>query len=647
MRSRSKQLLLFLWLLLIFVSSAKWKFKSSNHTKYFVESEFCKMPYVDPFSQEVMSSFRTRKLKVCHHDRDLITPEFDSKTKLYRLHIHKELVKGLKANITLRCFYQKITRNDKNLWPDDSYSLSDHRSLTHHLVLPKDVQFLTTSCSIVNKTEESKAIQRDGFAFVQDLFTPKQLEENFKIMNRTDEPKPSVIIMGLDSTSRMNFRRSMPKVSKYVDQEGWFEMQGYNKVGDNTLPNLLAVLAGTSTDRAQKHCNLRNRGCMDKINFIWKRFKKEGYTTAFAEDCENISTFNFNLAGFVYRPVDYYLRPFLYAAEATLKLTSYLTGAYCVGRHLSFKYVWDFGQQFIQRFLNEAPIFGLLWSNSFTHNYMTGATSLDDTFKEYLDNFEKLGLFNRSVVIFMSDHGDRYNSLRSKSSGFLEERLPMIFIYVPPWFRTKYPQYVESLKNNRNRLSSNYDLHMTLQHLLQLNTDSMAGFDPDLQAIKCKTCQSLFFELPVNRTCAEAGVDEKWCTCHPPENINDPKLINEIGEAIVDRLNKHFREKNITDICQTLKLGRIRKAYRKIILATASKPTDPDEHIYTLEFWAIPRGLFEATVRWNKRTKKLTMNVEELSRLNNYENDSRCIKDAKVKKYCICNESVTTSSKSP
>ncbi|EDV38907.2 uncharacterized protein Dana_GF24761 [Drosophila ananassae] len=602
-----------------------------NLPKYFVDSEYCKMPYVDPFSSDIMSSFKKKKFKLCHKDHDLITPEFDEKLKLYRLHIHKHLVKKLlkrnEDSATLECYYHKITRSLKYMWPDDTYG---------------DVNFITTGCSVQNKSKVEREIQTDGLAFIQDRLTDKEVKLNRKNMSPEKEqvPKPSVIIMGLDSTSRMNFQRTMPKVLKYVRQDGWFEMQGYNKVGDNTLPNLLAVLAGTSRERADKSCNLRSRDCLDKVNFIWKRYKKNKYTTAFAEDCEAMSTFNYMLPGFVHQPVDYYLRPFLLAAEEKFHINSYLGRAYCVGRHLSFRYVWDFGQLFIQRFLQKSPIFGMLWSNSFTHDVFTGATALDDLLKQYMDNFQQMGLFNRSVVIFMSDHGYRYNTLRDKKSGFLEERLPMVFIYVPPWFREKYPQFVENLKNNKNRLSSNYDLHMTLHHLLQLNSTSMADFDRKLQPVECHNCQSLFFELPFNRSCREAGISDKWCTCQPSEEIRNPKDVSDICEAIVERLNQHLLEKHLSNMCHEFRLGNIRSAHRRSILSTPESPADKDEHIYTIEFWTLPRGLFEATVRWNRRIKELTMNVEQLSRLNRYDKDAKCMKVAHMKKYCICRDAL-------
>ncbi|KAH8303811.1 hypothetical protein KR018_008186 [Drosophila ironensis] len=612
--------------------------------KYFVESEFCKMPYVNPFSRDVMSSFKRKQLKHCHKEKELITPEFDENLRRYRLHIHKhlvkELLKGKDEDVTLECHYQKIRRSLKYASPDDTYGLSDHRALPNHLVLPKDVNFLTTSCSVQNRTSPPRVLQRDGMALIQDRLSPKELKINLRTMNSESEDlKPSVIIMGLDSTSRMNFRRTMPKVLKHVSQEGWFEMEGYNKVGDNTLPNILAVLAGTSREKADKKCNLKHRGCLDEVDFIWKRYKSHGYTTAYAEDCEFMSTFNYLLPGFHHEPVDYYLRPFLLASEELNKVYSYLRKGYCVGRHLSFRYVWDFGLQFVRRFLQRAPMFGILWTNSFTHDIENGASALDDLIEKYLDTFQQAGLFNSSVVIFMSDHGYRFTPLRMKESGYLEERLPVVYIYVPPWFRQRYPQFVENLKTNRNRLSSNYDLHMTLHHLLQLNAASMSDFDRKHQAVMCKSCQSLFFELPFNRSCEDAGITEKWCTCNPIEKIQNPKNVTDIAQAIVNGLNEYLAEKQLMGRCHQFSLGHIRRAHRKLSVS----PGDKDVRTYSIEFWALPKALYEATVRWNAITKNLTMNVDQLSRLNKYENHAKCVMDASLKKFCICLDSLPTT----
>jgi len=46
-------------------------------------------------------------------------------------------------------------------------------------------------------------------------------------------------MFGIDSLSRINLRRTMPKVYRFLTKAGWFELQGYNKVGKEIIRNSL------------------------------------------------------------------------------------------------------------------------------------------------------------------------------------------------------------------------------------------------------------------------------------------------------------------------------------------------------------------------------------------------------------------------
>lgn len=52
---------------------------------------------------------------------------------------------------------------------------------------------------------------------------------------------PNVILFGIDSVSRMNLIRTMPKTAKHLHESGWFEMAGYNKVSSSPSSPLLTV----------------------------------------------------------------------------------------------------------------------------------------------------------------------------------------------------------------------------------------------------------------------------------------------------------------------------------------------------------------------------------------------------------------------
>ncbi|XP_017081490.2 uncharacterized protein LOC108114855 [Drosophila eugracilis] len=634
--------------LFLLICLSFWNMKNvQGGVRYFVKSPVCQMPYVNPFALDTIRNFQRKKIRICHVDSDMVTSKFDFATHQYRLHIHKHLAKPIlkaKGNATLQCEYQEIKRDKTAKIPDNNYKILHSRPIKQHQFVPNNTDFMITSCYVKDAKNHRKLLQKDAITFIEDRIS----EDNVKdfIKTQSVDPKPSVLIMGLDSTSRINIRRTMPLVYKYVTQPGWFEMEGYNKVGDNTFPNLLAVLTGQSEEAVRKICDVKKPGCLDSLNFIWKRFKSANYTTAIAEDCQSISTFNYLKPGFVKQPTDYYLRPLLLAIEKMFKVTKEFGYPNCVGRHLNFSYIWDFGKQFINRFLGRAPIFGFLWSNSFTHDYFEGATALDSLFFKYLKSFEESNLFGQSIVILMSDHGYRFSSLRMAASGYYEERMPMMFIYLPPWFRSKYPHLAKNLQTNRNRLSSNYDVHMTLQHLLQLDSKSMDDFPDNLKAKQCMTCQSLLFELPFNRTCQMAGIKEKWCCCQPTETVTNSLSAKTIAKAIVERMNEHLISYNLTELCHDFKLKGVEKADRKTILYTGLKPVDKDEHVYIISFQTSPKNpLFEATVHWNKRTQKLLpINVEDLSRLNSYKNDANCINQKNAKKYCICKDSLSKTS---
>lgn len=40
----------------------------------------------------------------------------------------------------------------------------------------------------------------------------------------------SVLMLSIDSISRLNLIRAMPKTAQHLYDTGWFELQGYNKV---------------------------------------------------------------------------------------------------------------------------------------------------------------------------------------------------------------------------------------------------------------------------------------------------------------------------------------------------------------------------------------------------------------------------------
>lgn len=56
----------------------------------------------------------------------------------------------------------------------------------------------------------------------------KRLDEHKEKLN--GKRALSVLMLSIDSVSRLNLIRAMPKTAQHLYDSGWFELQGYNKV---------------------------------------------------------------------------------------------------------------------------------------------------------------------------------------------------------------------------------------------------------------------------------------------------------------------------------------------------------------------------------------------------------------------------------
>lgn len=104
---------------------------------------------------------------------------------------------------------------------------------------------------------------------------------------------------------------------------------------------------------------------------------------------------------------------------------------------LSPQVVHDYSLE-VARTFPDIPTMSLYFSCSLSHDYLNMVQHADIPHFSYLLELYKMGALNYTAVIFLSDHGIRFGSIRSTYIGMLEERLPYLLIYLPPWFREKW-----------------------------------------------------------------------------------------------------------------------------------------------------------------------------------------------------------------
>lgn len=174
---------------------------------------------------------------------------------------------------------------------------------------------------------------------------------------------------------------------------------------DNTYPNIMAILTGYNLSLAENVCQPSEVGKLDECPFIWKDFRENGYVTSYGEDEPSISTFNGrSKKGFFKPPTDYYMRPYLVAAEEFLPIKLKGRLNFCLGSRESAAFIYEYAIDFATLFKDD-PSFGLYWSNSFSHQDISDPSSMDEKMNDYVRTMEERGILNESMVVLFSDHG--------------------------------------------------------------------------------------------------------------------------------------------------------------------------------------------------------------------------------------------------
>lgn len=391
----------------------------------------------------------------------------------------------------------------------------------------------------------------------------------------------------------------------------------------------MALLAGLSESTVNRDHNPTEK-TLDDAPFIWKDFKEAGYVTAYAEDYSRIETFHYLKKGFKEHPVDYYLRPMMKIADSIFHWN--LLHLSCNGFKTDSEHVMDYAMEFVRRFKND-PYFGLFWMNTFSHNFVSDPTSMDERFREYLMDLTISDLLDNTILILGSDHGVRWGLTRMiEKLGFHEDSLPMMFVRLPTWMKEdkRYEKFRSALTINKNRLTSTYDMHLTIKHILSLSGRLV---NDKLKSEGCPGCMSLLTKVPNNRSCEDAGIPNHFCACEENQSASTNRVDNAfLGEGVVSFINSKIDKHNMTTICRQLSLG-------KVIHNTKLSTINKMKELYRMDLSTSPNeGAYEANIECGRDEGGMIKAVEVLSifRTNSYAEDSKCISVPDLMQFCSC-----------
>lgn len=371
----------------------------------------------------------------------------------------------------------------------------------------KEVSEITEHEIVLNRTDKYNPefiINIKENATVKERVKTRREGDNYR---GVDVPiTDNVMFIFLDTISRTQFRRKLPKVYRWIEQfynnktspVEAFQFFKYQGAMPNTRLTLTPILTGT-------HPILKER-----INyFIQKYFKDFGFVTAQTMNICNSLNINYEPdddKSFIWENFDHEMfTPFcdpnywIPGKEYGLFNGPYSSLRRCIYGKDSFEYMFEFSSQFLSLYPGERKYLEMYFldGHELTNEVIT---YLDKRLYEWLKLHEELFFSTNTSLIFITDHGLHMNGF----SGALnlediikELVLPNLMVLLPRQLADS--SYGISMKENENKMIGSYDIHSLLQELSGARNFSIYGTSPTRNI--------------GDRMCADLHVSSKSCRC--------------------------------------------------------------------------------------------------------------------------------------
>ena len=289
-------------------------------------------------------------------------------------------------------------------------------------------------------------------------------------------------------------------------------------------------------------------------------------------------------------------------------------------------------KSFMKSYLGKRK-FGFTFFSDLCHRKVGLLSAADSGLVSFFESLKHDNLLNETMFITMSDHGARFKEVRQSPQGKLEHRLPFLSLTFPRWFKRNYPEHVAALVKNTRIITSPFDLHATMKHLLTF---------PEKRLVEGGGIgTSLFEPLPENRACEDTGIPDNYCPCLRWQSIdiNHPH-VHEAVKVAVSHINELLASHSITTkLCHQLELKAIFEAYQKLPSSQTHLNLDRENVTcsYQIQFQTTPGdGLFEGLLRMSASGDFKVYG--EIDRVNMYGDQPRCVAEylPSMRPYCLC-----------
>ncbi|KAH8294743.1 hypothetical protein KR018_002393 [Drosophila ironensis] len=592
-----------------------------SEKKFFISTNHCQIAAIDHFSPIAVHFMESPPYFFCYKLK-LLKPVTLYGRNFLNLTISRSKLwqnLGIRRLNQIRCAYNifEYINDFENRNVDRGiFSFYRYGKLT-------EVKSGNTTLRVVCWTDFGRLIYHDVLFFV----APVRIANVKKEERKKPAKRLSVMILGIDSISHMQYRRYFTRVMHFVDLLPHVELWGYNRVGENSYPNVLPMLSGQSVEEveAKTGCyGASNSTTFDRCQLLLNDFKAAGYATMFGEDTFVGGTFAYYKSGFKRQPADYYLRSVMHEVHEKTRYDAHgIDDISCSGstiyHHILIKFIYRLLPHFEERSL-DSGFFAFFWQSQGVHDYFWYGLRSDNHYFHILQDLKRQNVLDNTLVLLLSDHGLRFGNFTRTLQGIKEMSLPTLIAIYPKWLQARFPLAIRNLHNNARRLVTAFDIYETLKDVLNLQNLSDERIRERTQQLQNNRQVSLFLPIPEERSCQSAGIAPHFCMCNQFTQIPwNSKFVRRIAVLAVERINELLRP---YPECHKLELLEVEKAYLR-----------GDNKTITCRLVTTPgHGTFDVTVLKND----IHSLQGPITRTDKYREQSLCVKETHVEMYCYC-----------
>ncbi|KAH6925757.1 hypothetical protein HPB50_009802 [Hyalomma asiaticum] len=564
---------------------------------YLVDTPGCKMPFYHPYHWTIKKSALKTTFNYDGYCANVTRPSV-LRQALDVFTVDEDVLRrwfNASANET-NCCFQVVLRNMKDMDPDVKPVLGPPVRMVFGRPLRKEN--VRISCEASGKP-----------LFSDYYFVPVDKRAASEPLS---QGQLSVLVLGIDSTSRINFNRRMSRTRRFlVNERDAYEFLMYNKVGINSFPNLIPLLTGmSSADMTRLFRSIH----YDTLPAIWKVYKSLGYATLYVEDMPDWGIFA-GAVGFKETPTDYYAQHLMFLMDSNSS-----DPVKCMGGRLKTQEVLNYVGS-VLKLHKGRRMFAFVWLSLMSHDGVEQVAYMDAPMEQFFRKLADSGVLDSTAVLFLSDHGMRQGTFRRTGIGRHEDKTPYCLWVLPRRFLREHPEVAVSMEVNQRRLVTTYDFHATLLSLASL---------PALNVVPSNKGLSLFGRVPPERTCEDAFVPQAFCACVGTEK--------KLDDAYIGRSFAHFAVAYMNAVVETRFPGKcVTWRLDKVYEASAFGGSVAGKVLVRVSLKTSPEAYFDVygsvlnASSWEKR-------VELVDRTDSYANKTTCLERSSWQKVCNCKD---------